>query len=136
MRILPRLNESINEEWIADKTRFAYDGLKRQRLTVPMVKDDKSQLQQATWEEALMAVGSRVRHSGDLEKREGSFGVVVLVTIIPPPACPCTIWLPALFLSWLHVLLHVLLYPSTCAFFVVCFSFILLCHAADFTMST
>ena len=62
MRILPRLNEDINEEWIADKTRFAYDGLKRQRLTVPMVKDSKGQLQQATWEEALMAVASKVRH--------------------------------------------------------------------------
>uniref|UniRef100_A0AAR2L088 NADH-ubiquinone oxidoreductase 75 kDa subunit, mitochondrial n=1 Tax=Pygocentrus nattereri TaxID=42514 RepID=A0AAR2L088_PYGNA len=39
MRILPRLNEDINEEWISDKARFAYDGLKRQRLTQPMVKD-------------------------------------------------------------------------------------------------
>ncbi|KAK4536233.1 hypothetical protein CDCA_CDCA07G2258 [Cyanidium caldarium] len=37
-RILPRLNEDVNEEWINDKTRFAYDGLKRQRLTVPMVR--------------------------------------------------------------------------------------------------
>jgi NADH dehydrogenase/NADH:ubiquinone oxidoreductase subunit G len=38
MRILPRLNEEVNEEWISDKTRFAYDGLKRQRLTHPMIK--------------------------------------------------------------------------------------------------
>ena len=37
MRILPRLNEDVNEEWLADKSRFACDGLKRQRLTVPMV---------------------------------------------------------------------------------------------------
>ncbi|KAF6002913.1 hypothetical protein F1559_000677 [Cyanidiococcus yangmingshanensis] len=37
-RILPRLNEEVNEEWISDKTRFSYDGLKRQRLTVPMVR--------------------------------------------------------------------------------------------------
>jgi NADH-quinone oxidoreductase subunit G len=36
MRVLPRLNEDINEEWISDKTRFAYDGLKRQRLDRPM----------------------------------------------------------------------------------------------------
>ena len=64
MRILPRLNEDINEEWIADKTRFAYDGLKRQRLTIPMVKDGKGQLQQAEWEEALMAVASKVRVVG------------------------------------------------------------------------
>ena len=40
MRILPRLNEDVNEEWISDKTRFSYDGLKRRRLDVPMVKRD------------------------------------------------------------------------------------------------
>jgi NADH dehydrogenase/NADH:ubiquinone oxidoreductase subunit G len=38
MRILPRLNEDVNEEWLADKGRFAYDGLKRQRLTTPMIR--------------------------------------------------------------------------------------------------
>jgi len=38
MRILPRLNEDVNEEWISDKTRFSYDGLKRQRLTSPMIR--------------------------------------------------------------------------------------------------
>lgn len=38
MRIVPRLNESVNEEWLSDKGRFQYDGLKRQRLDKPMVK--------------------------------------------------------------------------------------------------
>lgn len=38
MRILPRLHEEVNEEWISDKTRFAYDGLKRQRLDTPMMR--------------------------------------------------------------------------------------------------
>jgi NADH dehydrogenase/NADH:ubiquinone oxidoreductase subunit G len=38
MRIVPRLNEAINEEWLSDKGRFQYDGLKRQRLDRPMVK--------------------------------------------------------------------------------------------------
>ena len=52
MRILPRLNEEVNEEWISDKTRFAYDGLKRQRLTAPMVKVD-GVLTPTTWEHAL-----------------------------------------------------------------------------------
>ena len=52
MRILPRLNEEVNEEWISDKTRFAYDGLKRQRLTMPMVKTD-GVLTPTTWEHAL-----------------------------------------------------------------------------------
>ena len=38
MRITPRLNEEVNEEWLSDKGRFQYDGLKRQRLDTPMVK--------------------------------------------------------------------------------------------------
>lgn len=41
MRIVPRLNEEVNEEWLSDKGRFQYDGLKRQRLNVPLVKGDK-----------------------------------------------------------------------------------------------
>lgn len=56
MRILPRLHEEINEEWISDKTRFAYDGLKRQRLTVPMVKNEEGQLEPSDWQDALQKV--------------------------------------------------------------------------------
>ncbi|XP_073397982.1 NADH-ubiquinone oxidoreductase 75 kDa subunit, mitochondrial [Dendrobates tinctorius] len=56
MRILPKMHEDINEEWISDKTRFAYDGLKRQRLTQPMIKDDKGYLVPATWEDVLTRV--------------------------------------------------------------------------------
>lgn len=52
MRVLPRLNDEVNEEWISDKTRFAYDGLKTQRLTAPLIrKGDK--FVTATWSEAL-----------------------------------------------------------------------------------
>lgn len=60
MRVMPRLNEDVNEEWISDKTRFAYDGLKRQRLTQPMVKDDAGQLTTTTWEDALTRVAGAV----------------------------------------------------------------------------
>ncbi|NXN82118.1 NDUS1 oxidoreductase, partial [Bombycilla garrulus] len=56
MRILPRLHEDINEEWISDKTRFAYDGLKRQRLTQPMIKNDKGVFVYASWEDVLARV--------------------------------------------------------------------------------
>ncbi|KAF7711260.1 hypothetical protein HF521_000271 [Silurus meridionalis] len=56
MRILPRLNEEINEEWISDKTRFAYDGLKRQRLTQPMAKNASGQLVPTSWEDVLTRV--------------------------------------------------------------------------------
>uniref|UniRef100_A0A3P9JEA0 NADH-ubiquinone oxidoreductase 75 kDa subunit, mitochondrial n=1 Tax=Oryzias latipes TaxID=8090 RepID=A0A3P9JEA0_ORYLA len=65
MRVLPRLNEDISEEWISDKTRFAYDGLKRQRLTQPLVKDDSEQLVPASWEDVLAQV------AGALQGTEG-----------------------------------------------------------------
>eukprot|EP00963_Diacronema_lutheri_P008528 scaffold762_cov363-Pavlova_lutheri.AAC.15 len=55
MRITPRLNEEINEEWLSDKGRFQYDGLKRQRLVAPMVRDGSGKLQQTTWKHALEA---------------------------------------------------------------------------------
>lgn len=60
MRVLPRINEEINEEWISDKTRFAYDGLKRQRLTVPMITNDEGQLNDVSWEDALLTVARKV----------------------------------------------------------------------------
>ncbi|MCW2236693.1 NADH-quinone oxidoreductase subunit NuoG [Azospirillum canadense] len=60
MRVLPRVNEDINEEWISDKTRFAYDGLKRQRLDRPYVRKD-GKLQPATWAEAFQAIAAKVK---------------------------------------------------------------------------
>ncbi|KAE9372003.1 NADH-ubiquinone oxidoreductase 78 kDa subunit mitochondrial precursor [Stipitochalara longipes BDJ] len=57
MRILPRLNDDVNEEWINDKSRFACDGLKTQRLTTPLIrKDDK--FFPATWEQALTEIAA------------------------------------------------------------------------------
>ncbi len=62
MRILPRLHEDINEEWIDDRTRFSYDGLKRQRLDRPYVRDEKTgRLRPAAWEEAFQMVVERTR---------------------------------------------------------------------------
>lgn len=52
MRILPRLNEDINEEWISDKTRFLYDGLKRQRLSNPIIKENGA-YKTVSWEKAF-----------------------------------------------------------------------------------
>ncbi len=52
LRVLPRLNEEINEEWISDKTRYAEDGLKRQRLDRPFVRKG-GKLAPVTWDEAL-----------------------------------------------------------------------------------
>jgi NADH-quinone oxidoreductase subunit G len=59
MRILPRLNEDINEEWISDKSRFSYDGLKKRRLDVPMVKRD-GRLVPCGWREAFAAIADRL----------------------------------------------------------------------------
>ncbi|KAJ9500118.1 ndufs1 NADH-ubiquinone oxidoreductase subunit [Exophiala xenobiotica] len=56
-RILPRLNDDINEEWIDDKQRFAFDGLKTQRLTTPLIRRDDKFLP-ATWEQALTEIGN------------------------------------------------------------------------------
>ena len=65
MRILPRLNEDVNEEWISDKTRFACDGLTRQRLDRPYVRHG-GKLEEATWPEAFAAVGEATKGiSGD-----------------------------------------------------------------------
>ena len=56
MRILPRLNEDVNEEWLSDKGRFQYDGLKQQRLNVPLVKGPDGAFAPKRWPEALDAV--------------------------------------------------------------------------------
>ncbi|AGS21456.1 NADH-quinone oxidoreductase subunit NuoG [Rhizobium etli] len=65
MRILPRVNEAINEEWISDKSRFIWDGLKTQRLDRPYVRRD-GRLQPATWAEAFGAIKAAVGStSGD-----------------------------------------------------------------------
>ena len=61
MRILPRLHEDVNEEWISDRTRYAYDGLKRQRLDRPFIRDaETGRLREAEWDAALIAVATRL----------------------------------------------------------------------------
>jgi len=63
LRIMPRMNEDINEEWLSDKSRFACDGLKRQRLTTPMVKDSEGNLSPASWEDAIVSVAKALDSS-------------------------------------------------------------------------
>jgi NADH-quinone oxidoreductase subunit G len=60
MRVLPRLNEDVNEEWVSDKTRFACDGLKSQRLDSPYVRRD-GKLIKASWNEAFAAISEKVK---------------------------------------------------------------------------
>ncbi|XP_042477411.1 NADH dehydrogenase [ubiquinone] iron-sulfur protein 1, mitochondrial [Macadamia integrifolia] len=73
MRILPRLNEDINEEWISDKTRFCYDGLKRQRLNDPMIRGPDGRFKAVTWRDAL-AVVAEVLHQVKPEEIVGVAG--------------------------------------------------------------
>lgn len=64
LRILPRVNDDVNEEWLSDKARFApVDGLKSQRLSVPLLRPSRgSSLQQCDWEDALLTVSQAINH--------------------------------------------------------------------------
>ncbi|KDM67647.1 MULTISPECIES: NADH-quinone oxidoreductase subunit NuoG [unclassified Acidiphilium] len=60
LRVLPRLNDAVNEEWLADKGRFSIDGLKRRRLDRPWLRE-AGKLRPASWDEALAAIAGRIR---------------------------------------------------------------------------
>ena len=60
LRVLPRTNEGVNEEWISDKTRYACDGLSRQRLDRPMARVN-GRLQPVSWSEAFAAVAAKLK---------------------------------------------------------------------------
>ena len=60
MRVLPRINDAVNEEWLSDISRYAVDGLQRQRLDRPYVRDN-GKLRAASWEEALGAVAAKLK---------------------------------------------------------------------------
>ena len=84
MRILPRNNDGVNEEWISDKTRFVWDGLRRQRLDRPYVREN-GRLRPATWDEALTAAAQAMKGRkvagliGDLAPVEAVFALKQLV---------------------------------------------------------
>ena len=62
LRVLPRLNEEINEEWIGDKSRFAIDGLLNQRLDVPYKRNSSGKLIACSWEEAFQIIKARTNN--------------------------------------------------------------------------
>ncbi len=79
-RILPRLNNDINEEWISDKTRYSCDGLLKQRLDTPYVKKN-NKLQKTTWDEAISILLKKIKmldpneiggHIGDMVNLENA----------------------------------------------------------------
>jgi NADH-quinone oxidoreductase subunit G len=88
LRILPRLNEAVNEEWISDKTRFVWDGLRTQRLDRPYVRE-QGKLRPASWHEAFAAIAAKVKGvpaerigaiAGDLVSVEDLFALKALMT--------------------------------------------------------
>jgi NADH-quinone oxidoreductase subunit G len=63
MRILPRVNDDVNEEWISDKTRHHVDALVRNRLDRPWVREG-GKLREARWDEALDVFATRLKKAG------------------------------------------------------------------------
>jgi NADH-quinone oxidoreductase subunit G len=97
MRILPRINEAVNEEWISDKTRFVWDGLKTQRLDKPYVRQG-GKLKPATWGEAFAAIAAKVKATpanrigalvGDLASVEEAFALKDLMTRLGSASIDC-----------------------------------------------
>jgi len=97
LRVLPRLHEGINEEWISDKTRYACDGLKRQRLDRPYVRRD-GKLQPASWPEAFAAVAERMKAlngsqmaaiAGDTVDAEALYALKRLMTSLGVASLDC-----------------------------------------------
>lgn len=84
MRFLPRNHDGVNEEWISDKTRFVWDGLKRQRLDTPYIREN-GKLRKASWPEALTAAAAAMKGKkiaglvGDLAPVEAAFALKQLI---------------------------------------------------------
>ena len=85
MRILPRNHDGVNEEWISDKTRFVWDGLRRQRLDRPYIREN-GKLRPASWGEALAAAATAIKGAsklaglvGDLAPAEAIYALKQLV---------------------------------------------------------
>ncbi|MDB5568968.1 MAG: NADH-quinone oxidoreductase, chain [Hyphomicrobiales bacterium] len=97
MRILPRINEAVNEEWISDKTRHIVDGLKTQRLDRPYVRENGA-LRPATWAQAFAAVAARSKATapgkigalaGDLATVEEMFALKLLMEKLGVASVDC-----------------------------------------------
>ncbi len=98
MRVLPRLNDDVNEEWLSDRSRFACDGLRRQRLDKPYVRGADGKLAPASWDEALAAVtsklggidGSKIAAiAGDQCDAESMFALKSLMESLGSPNLDC-----------------------------------------------
>ncbi|MBT5574543.1 MAG: NADH-quinone oxidoreductase subunit G [Alphaproteobacteria bacterium] len=98
MRVMPRLNEDVNEEWISDKARFAIDGLKNQRLDTPYVRKENGKLEAASWDQAFAAIAKNLKRvkpanfgviAGDQIDAETMFAMKSLMEKIGSPHMDC-----------------------------------------------
>jgi len=97
LRILPRLNEDVNEEWISDKTRFAVDGLSKRRLDRPYIRRS-GKLVEASWHDAFSAIAERLKSAtgnriaaiaGDLCDVESMMALKDLIVALGSPHLDC-----------------------------------------------
>ena len=98
MRILPRANEAINEEWLSDKSRFIWDGLRNQRLDRPYLRAADGRLRPCSWDEALTRIESETRKTapekmaalaGDLACAESIAALGDLMRALGAPHLDC-----------------------------------------------
>lgn len=98
MRVLPRLNEDINEEWISDKARYAIDGLRTQRLDKPYLRGSDGRLHPASWEDCFSAIAGKMKKlkphqmaaiAGDQIDAEAMFALKSLFDKIGSPHIDC-----------------------------------------------
>ena len=98
MRILPRQNDDVNEDWISDKTRFACDGLKYQRLDRPYARGNDGRLHPVSWEEAFGVIAKRLQHipgdhiaaiAGDMVDAEAMLALKDLMAAMGSPHIDC-----------------------------------------------
>jgi NADH-quinone oxidoreductase subunit G len=97
LRILPRINDAVNEEWLSDKARHVWDGLRTQRLDRPYLRKD-GKLTPCTWDEAFTAIDERIKSAGgnkfgaiagDLAAAEEMFALKSLAEEIGSPNIDC-----------------------------------------------
>ena len=97
MRILPRINDAVNEEWISDKTRQIVDGLKTKRLDRPYLREN-GKLREASWQEAFEAIAAKIKQAsparigaiaGDLCAVEEIFALRLLMQSLGAASIDC-----------------------------------------------
>lgn len=97
MRVLPRVNEGINEEWLSDKSRYAVDGLQARRLDRPWVREN-GKLRPASWDEALSVVADKLKAApadrigaiaGDLQDAESMKATLDLFRVLGSANTDC-----------------------------------------------